>query len=185
MWRFFCPVVNINSLWEQHRDKLGLFVKSRVRNECDAKDILHQIFLTLTEKHSSVRDPEKIRSWLYQVARNAIIDHYRRENRMTELPENLPAAKNQKNAWEMISRCVRPFIEELPPSYRDALLLSEIEGMSQAEVAKKLRLPLATAKARILRGKQKLRKKFEDCCIFECGPRKAEIHSDDFGKDET
>ena len=79
---------------------------------------------------------------------------------------------------------MRPFIEELPGIYREVLLLSEIEGMNQAQVSKKLKIPLATAKARIQRGRKKLRQKFDACCIFECSPRGAKIHSETFGKEE-
>ena len=175
--------MNADAVWQEHQDKLRMFVQSRVRNECDAKDILQQVFLKLREKHRTVRDRRKMRGWIYQITRNAIVDHYRSRNRLAELPENLPEVRSEKNAWELISRCVRPFIEELPAPYRDALLLSELEGMDQAEVAKKLRIPLSTAKTRILRGKKKLREKFDECCIFHCDPRGAEVRSDTFGKE--
>ena len=176
--------MEIDQIWQEHQDKLQLFIRSKVSNECDAKDLLQQIFLKARSGHRSLRDRKKILNWLYQVTRNAIVDYYRSRKRMDELPENLPAPKKDKNNWALISRCVRPFIEELPKIYREALILYEIEGLDQAQVARKLGLSLTAAKARILRGKQKLKKKFEDCCIFECGPKGAQIHSDDFGKEE-
>ncbi len=174
----------IEKLWQENEVKLKMFIRARVSSSCDADDILHTVFLKVKHHSSTVRDPKKAQSWLYQVTRNAIIDHYRAMKKMVELPEDLREEKPQKNAWELISRCVRPFVEDLPPIYREALLLSEIEGLDQKEVAKRLKIPLATAKARIQRGRLKLKKKFDDCCIFECGPRGAQIHSDTFEKEE-
>ncbi|MBI3322478.1 MAG: sigma-70 family RNA polymerase sigma factor [Candidatus Omnitrophica bacterium] len=176
--------MEIESVWRDNQDKLFLFIRSKVANECDAKDLLHQVYLKAHERHGTLKDLKKARSWLYQVTRNAIVDYYRSHKRMAELPEDLRAPVKEENAWGLISRCVRPFIEELPKLYREALVLSEIEGLDHAHVAKRLKISLSSAKARVLRGRLKLKKKFDDCCIFECGPRGAKIHSDTFGKEE-
>ena len=176
--------MEIERLWQEHQGKILLFIRSKVPGECDAKDILQQAFLKAKVGHRSVRDERKLLNWIYQVTRNAIMDHYRSRRRLAELPEELAAPPKETNNWRLISRCVRPFIEELPPLYRRALILSEIEGLDQKRVARKLGISLSSAKARILRGRQKLRKKFDDCCIFECGPRGARIHSDAFAREE-
>ena len=176
--------MEIDPIWMEHQDKLFWFIRSRVSNECDAKDLLQEVFLKAKTRGGSVRDPKKRVSWIYSVTRNAVVDYYRRRGKTVELPEDLPQLKSEKNAWELISRCVRPFIEKLPKIYREALLLSEIKGLDQKQVARKLKIPLPTAKARILRGKRKLKEKFDECCIFECGPRGAKIRSDTFAKEE-
>lgn len=175
---------DVAEIWEQQQDKLRFFIRGRVSNHCDADDLLHEVFLKVSARHKTLRDRTKIRSWIYQIARNAVVDYYRSNKKNVELPEDFPAFKKEKDPWTLISRCVRPFIEELPPLYRKALLLSEIQGLDHAQVAKKLKISLANAKARIQRGRQKLKKKFDDCCIFECGPRGVKIHSDAFCKEE-
>ena len=175
---------DVREVWQEHQKKLFLFIRGCISNECDAKDLLQEIFLRMETRGNSVRDRRKIVSWLYQVTRNSVVDYYRGRGKAVELPDNLPAPKKEKNAWAQISRCVGPFIDKLPPLYREALRLSEIKGLTHAQVAKKLKISLPSAKARILRGKQKLKKQFDDCCIFECGPRKAEIHSDTFAKED-
>ena len=175
---------DLKELWQDHQQKLYVFLRSRISNECDAKDLLQEIFLKLQTRGVTVKDNRKLTAWLYQVARNAVVDYYRKRGKTVELPEEVPSAPKGKNNWELISRCVRPFIEKLPKIYREVLLLSEIKGMSQQQVAKKLGISLASAKARILRGKQKLKKQFDDCSIFQCSPKKAEIHSDEFCKEE-
>ena len=175
--------MEIDPIWMEHQDKLFWFIHSRVSNECDAKDLLQEIFLKVKTRCGSLRDKGKVRSWIYQIGRNAIVDYYRGRDKRRELPEDLPEIKKAKDPWALISRCVRPFIQELPVLYREALILSEIEGLPHAEVARKLGISLSSAKARILRGKRKLKEKFDDCCIFECGPRGAKIHSDNFEKE--
>ena len=177
-------LMDIDGVWSENRDKLTFFVRSKVSNECDAKDLLQQVFLKAKTQSRSLRSRQKAVSWLYQITRNAVVDYYRGRGKSVELPEDLPEIRKEKDAWGLISGCVRPFIEKLPPLYRDALLLSEIEGLDHKQVAKKLGISLAGAKARVQRGRLKLKKKFEDCCIFECGPRGAQVHSDTFGKEE-
>ena len=176
--------MEIEEVWKEHQDKLSFFIRSRISNRCDADDLLHDLFLKVKTQSGTLRDRTKARSWIYQITRNAIVDYYRRHGKTVELPENLAEIKKEKDPWNLISRCVRPFIEELPVLYREALILSEIDGLDQQQVAKKLGISLASAKARIRRGRQKLRGKFESCCIFECGPQGAKIHSDTFGKEE-
>ena len=175
---------DIREVWLEHQDRLAFFIRSRVSNRCDADDVLHDVFLKVNTGQASLRDRTKIRAWIYQIARNAVVDYYRRQGKTVELPGDLPALKKEKDPWALISRCVRPFIEKLPPLYREALLLSEIQGLTHSQIAKKLGVSLPSAKARVLRGKKKLKEQFDDCCIFECGPRKAEIHSDTFCKEE-
>lgn len=175
-------MTKIEQIWEEHQHKLKAFIKSRISNSCEADDLLQQVFLKIKTKNQTLKNPDKALSWIYQVTRNAVVDYYRTHRKTEELPDNLPELKKEENTWALISQCVRPFIEKLPPLYRDVLILSEIEGLNQNQVAKKLKIPLATAKARIQRGKVKLKKEFDDCCIFECGPRGAQIHSDTFGK---
>lgn len=174
----------VREVWLEHQDRLAFFIRSRISNRCDADDVLHDVFLKVDIGQASLRSQTKIRSWIYQITRNAIVDYYRQKGKTVELPESLPALKEGKDSWELISRCVRPFIEKLPPLYRKALLLSEIQGLTHSQVAKKLGISLPSAKSRVLRGKQKLKEQFDNCCIFECGPRKAEIHSDTFCKEE-
>lgn len=173
---------DLQVIWQDHQPALTAFVRSRLKDRCAADDIVHEVYLKLRTRADTVRDIRKMRQWLYQVTRNAIMDHYRKHKKTVELPENLPAPEKRENAWQLISACVRPFIEELPPTYRDVLFLSEIEGLDQKQVAQRLGIKLANAKSRILRGKKMLKKKFDDCCIFKLGPRGAEVLSDTFGK---
>ena len=110
--------MKLDDIWQDHQAKLLFFIKSRTHNSCEAEDLLHQVFLKAKTKSKSVRDPKKLVSWLYQVTRNAVVDYQRLHKKTVPLPEEVPQPKKEENAWELISRCVKPFILELPQIYR-------------------------------------------------------------------
>jgi RNA polymerase sigma-70 factor (ECF subfamily) len=111
---------------------------------------------------------DRVQSWIYQIARNTIIDYCRTRKSAEPLPDEIadhPERDDQE--WQELGKCVAPMIEMLPPGYREALLLSEINGLPLNEVAKKLSLSLPGAKSRVQRGREKFKKVFLDCCHFE------------------
>ena len=83
--------MDIGPAWSEHQQKLWVFIRSRVKNECDAKDILHQVYLKAREKSATLRDQGKVLNWLYRITRNDIIDYYRSHKNTINLDEELPA----------------------------------------------------------------------------------------------
>jgi RNA polymerase sigma-70 factor (ECF subfamily) len=65
-------------LWHALSDELRAFLRSRVRSESDADDILQDVFVRVVEKIGSIRQADRIEAWVYQIARNAVADFYRR-----------------------------------------------------------------------------------------------------------
>jgi RNA polymerase sigma-70 factor, ECF subfamily len=116
-------------------------------------------------------------SWLYTLTRNAIIDHYRSHKPTAELSadlaEQLPelASDEAEQIRTELAQCLAPMIEALPEVYRSAVVLSEIQGLAQQEVAQRLDLSLSGAKSRVQRGRHKLKDMLLDCCRFELGHR--------------
>ncbi len=122
--------------------------------------------------HSSIdtlEDSGKIRGWIYQITRIAIIDHYRARHKMGELPEELTSSEPEliDKARDDINACVVPMIEALPDTYREALMLSEIEGRTQKEMAEIQSLSVSGAKSRVQRGRAMFKDMLFDCCKFE------------------
>jgi RNA polymerase sigma-70 factor (ECF subfamily) len=74
---------------------------------------------------------------------------------------------NHRTERDKISSWIRPIIENLPDKYREALLLSEIGGLSQKETAKKIGLSIPGTKSRIQRGRGLVKKMLMQCCHFE------------------
>lgn len=160
---------SIENIWLDYHHKLHDFIQSRVGDASIADDILQDVFTRIHSRLDSLKDSGKIQSWIYQITRNAIIDFYRTNKKMTELPEslsNIEMDNNEKNRKE-ISNWLLPMIKSLPDIYQQALTLSEIEGLPQKEVAKKLGLSLPGAKARIQRGRVLLKKTLVECCSYK------------------
>jgi RNA polymerase sigma-70 factor (ECF subfamily) len=126
------------------------------------------VFIKAHSRLDTLAHADRVESWIYQIARNTIIDYYRTRKSTEPLPDEVPERPEQDDQeWQGLEKCVAPMIEMLPPGYRDALLLSEVDGLPLKEVAKRLNFSLPGAKSRVQRGREKLKKVFLDCCHFE------------------
>jgi len=159
----------LSILWQDYHDKLLGFIHSRVESRELAEDILQDVFIKIQKSLTSLQDSERMESWIYQIVRNAVVDHYRSRKAFEELPQSLTAPEPEQEAQARyeISTCLKPMIETLPPPYRDALQLSEIDGLKQKQVAKTLGLSLSGAKSRVQRGRAMILELLTDCCRFE------------------
>ncbi len=156
-------------LWQAYHDKLLGFIRSRVESTDVAEDILQDVFIKIQKNMTALQDIERLESWIYQIVRHAVIDHYRARKAFEELPQSLatPELDEEEQARREISTCLAPMLEALPPPYRDALRLSEIDGLKQKQVAEELGLSLSGAKSRVQRGRAMVKDLLADCCRFE------------------
>lgn len=155
-------------IWDRFSGELRAFIQRRVSDEHDAEDLLQDVFLKIHTRMHTLNNEEKLASWIYQIARNTITDYYRSQNHTIELQEGI--AVDEDGEEEPIARLavgVHEMIDTLPDIYRQPLLLSEISGMKQAEVAGQLGLSVSGAKSRIQRGRAMLKQSLLDCCHFE------------------
>lgn len=170
-------------IWKAYHGGLLSFIRYRVGDADLAEDILQNVFVKIHSKLDTLDKTERLQSWLYQIARNAVIDHYR-TNKKTEplpddipdclpdnVPDTLPDSIRQEpdpagKDWRRLADCLRPMIEMLPEGYRQAVILSDIEGLPLTEVATRLGLSLPGAKSRVQRGRARLRTIFLECCHF-------------------
>ena len=159
--------------WAAHREQLVRFVASRVRDASTAEDIVHDVLLRGYQRADTLRDPESLQAWLYRITRNAIVDHYRARRPAEALPDELAAedAEPDDGAREGLARCLRPLIAELPAHYRDAVLLAELQGLTQQETAERLGISLSGAKSRVQRARSRLHALLLACCRLELDSR--------------
>lgn len=164
---------NTEDLWRIFSNQLKYFILKRVPDEHAADDILQEVFLKIHRHIDSLQDQRKLESWIYQITRNAITDYYRGRKNELELSDELydelyteeEITKDTTN--EEIAHSLKAMIETLPAIYREPLLLTEYEGLTQKEMAAKLGLSLSCAKSRVQRGKAKLKETLLECCHFE------------------
>lgn len=158
----------LESVWNEFAGQLDRFIRARVAEPATAEDILQNVFLKLQSRLDEFRDPAKLQGWLFRVARNAIIDHYRTRKKTSELTESLPAELSENQAEEKELKAVfHRLLHSLPEPYRDALVLTEFEGFTQEQLAKHLGISLSGAKSRVQRGREQLKALLLDYCHQE------------------
>lgn len=155
-------------IWAEFGDRLRVFIARRVNDEADAEDILQDVFLRIHTRLDTLDDERKLGSWVFRIARNAIIDHYRGRRPASELPESVAAIETPTDdvADELLPGIV-PMLVLLQPEDREALLLTEVEQLTQRELADRLGLSLPGAKSRVQRARRRLKDVFVDCCRVE------------------
>lgn len=164
-------MLNTNKIWVDFKEPLRRYIAGRVQNKHDAEDILQDIFLKAYRNLSLLKDEDKSQAWLFQIARNTVIDYYRRQKtgvNISGFPEDSiiePAAAIDKN--QNIIPCLRSMIGFLPEKYRQAIVLSEFDGLTQRDLAEKTGLSLSGAKSRVQRARKELKSLLTDCCQFE------------------
>jgi len=165
---------DLTALWQEFHDRLYRFIQQRVKNPADADDILQEVFLRIHYRLSTVRDRDRLVSWMFQIARHAVIDHYRASAKRwevtTEQELELAANPDEEDSATLnqkLATCLQPMLQALPSTYQEALRLVELEGMTQKAAAERLGLSLSGAKSRVQRGRQQLKAMLLQCCEIE------------------
>jgi RNA polymerase sigma-70 factor (ECF subfamily) len=161
--------LSTNQVWVEFRESLRRFIVKRVQDEQDAEDILQNIFYKIHTNIDNLKDENKLQSWLYQITRNTIIDYYRSRKTAVQLPD-IPQESVDKfpsDASPEIDSCVNTMIDGLPEKYREAIVLTDLKGLTRKEMAKNLGLSLSGAKSRVQRARGKLKEELLECCHFE------------------
>jgi RNA polymerase sigma-70 factor (ECF subfamily) len=161
----------VESIWDALASQVRSFIRSRVRDHASAEDILQEVFIRIHRKLPSLRASERLEAWVWRIVRNAIADHFRRSRRSAPLGEAEPAAPEPEADLPDLTPCIRQFLNQLEPTYRDALLLTEWQGLTQHEMGKRLRLSPSGAKSRVQRARAQLKTLLLDCCRFELDRR--------------
>lgn len=145
------------------------YVKKRINNREDAEDLTQEVFYKLSK--SNLDSVNSIQNWIYVIAKNTITDYYRKKKNYTEDIAELYSSLDEtiEDKVNELSKCVIPFIKDLPEEYRFLVTLSEIEGVSQKEIAEKLNMNYVTVRSKIQRGRKKLKGIFLDCCKITQG----------------
>lgn len=171
----------LEEIWLGFAAELRRFIRSRVADAATAEDILQDVFVKIQRRLGRLQDPAKLQGWIYQIARHAIIDHYRTRKETVDVPDTLPARPAEYDPEiEGLKASFRRMIDNLPGPYREALVLTEFEGLTQKELAERQGISLSGAKSRVQRARERLKQMLLECCTFafdrrgsiiECQPR--------------
>ena len=148
-------------LMSEHEDRV-FSVTYRVLGDRDkALDATQETFLTVFRKASQFKGDSQFGTWVYRIAVNTCYDMLRKQKRRKtdSLPEHHDPA-DPGALEEVESAGVRPELQralsDLPEEFRAAVVLSDIEGLSMADVADALDIPVGTVKSRVFRGRRAL-----------------------------
>ena len=170
-------------LFQRFSREVRRFLRRRLPTDTDAEDVLQEVFLRITENVDQLQHAEKVRGWVYGIARRAVADFYRRRERQPEVSHSLDesstdvkrssesfAYDDDHDVHEEVLSWLRPMIDELPEKYARPLRWADVDGLKQQEIADRLGLSLPGAKSRIQRARKKLGEVLAACCAVEFGP---------------
>jgi len=163
------------AVWSQLSSDLRRFIRRRVQSDHVADDLLQETFLRIHCGINALRGADRLAAWVYQIARNVIHDHYRKTSSgNVSLAEADPVDDRDGGSSHLAERAgewLDELVQQLPEPYRDAVELSQIQGLTQREVAERLGLSISGAKSRVQRGRVMLKQILEQCCRFQFDQR--------------
>lgn len=168
--------MEVTNIHQQFHDSLQRYILSKVGKKEDAEDILQEVFIKISLKMDTISKQEKIQNWIFTIARNAVIDHYRKNSGKQNLSYTDTLSEdfeheNDPDATKGLESCLESFIEKLPEEYRDIIIDSELKNIRQKELALKYNMAYPSLRSRVQRGRERLKKMFVSCCVIELDKR--------------
>ncbi|MFC6230687.1 RNA polymerase sigma factor SigZ [Paenibacillus allorhizosphaerae] len=166
--------MKLESLWDEYYEHVRNFVRLKTNDHADAEDIVQNVFMKAYEGMALLKDEDKRRAWLFQIARNCIADHYRKVRRTETLPDGVVAAEEEPvpDYSPEATEGMMSILARLPDKYREALELADLKGMSQKQLSEHLDISYSGAKSRVQRGRELVKEMMTSCC---------EVKSDRYG----
>jgi RNA polymerase sigma-70 factor, ECF subfamily len=173
-----------SQIYVDYHPRIRAYVSKLIGRE-EADDVTQEIFAKVSRSLGTLSDPSKLASWIYAVAINTIRDAARaRASRLDQPAAGPGAPEGDASARAMIAEaadvgartpeeiavrnemvaCYLDFVERLPPDHREVYVLSEFEGLSNADIARRLSLSVGAAKIRLHRARSRLNEELRRHC---------------------
>lgn len=160
---YIYDMLQTKDIWEAYAADIKRFILSKVHDVVVADDLLQETFIKVHTKHNQIKDQNKLKAWVFSIARYTVIDYFRNQNRFVAI-DDMVVVDDANKGTHTEQDCLRGIIKSLPKKYRTPLFLADIKGLKQVEVADVLHLPLPTVKSQIQRGRKLIAQGFMDCC---------------------
>ena len=156
---------------------------SRLLGDQEAEDSVQEVFAKVSRGLESFKGQSKLSTWVYRIATNTAIDKLRssgHKHTADQIPledgagieKNTPGiglsppTTDQKVIRKEMSACVREYVDRLPPDHRTVLILKELEGFKNREIADILDISLENVKVRLHRARTRLKQELKESCDF-------------------
>lgn len=158
--------------WSENESGLKYWLYFQLRNHELADDILHDVFIQALGKGGDFCTIVYPKAWFFQVAKNCLVDHFRKQKRMVDLKveehkklvEETEQVEEESAVVDQLTQCLPRVLSELDSEDSDILQQCDVNGVTIVEYAKKQGIGLAAAKSRIQRARKKLRKQLVEKC---------------------
>lgn len=170
-------IAEFDRIYAEHHARILRYL-TRMVGAQDAEDLAQEVFIRAARSYDDFRHEAKIETWLYRIATHVAVDRLRgtASRRETLLGQELDevAADGQESVSSLeektlrraANECIRNVIYGLPENYRTPLILSELEGFTNREIAEIMDVSLDTVKIRLHRAKEQLKQALLDACQF-------------------
>ena len=150
--------------WRANESELHGYLAHRMGNSHLAEDLLQEVFIKAMRQGAGFCSLDNSRAWLFQVARNALVDHQRLHHETVELPDDIPEPDEKAEPLVALGECVGRVLTELSAEDRDIIEQCDLNGMKQQAYADVHHLTLPAVKSRLLRARQKMRETLSTNC---------------------
>lgn len=152
----------IIALFDAHADSVYNVAWRILWNAADAEDVTQSTYLRAFARLDQLRQPERARPWLLQIAYHGALEVLRRRRDLPTDPATLPERPSSETPESLALRsetlaALDRAIDTLPETLRVAFVLRDVEGLSTAEVAATLEIGESAAKMRVARAREQLR----------------------------
>lgn len=166
-------MTTITDIWNNYGKQLSEFICKKTNHQEYCNDVLQDVYLKIIHNIEKVNKARNIKSYLLKIADNTVIDFYRAKAAKpvanADFVDSMEAVEIEveDTSLQLADCCLRPMIESLEPIYREALILTELEGLTQKQFADKVGITHSGAKSRVQRAKEQLKAVIADCCTYE------------------
>ena len=170
-------IAEFDRIYAEHHARILRYL-TRMVGAQDAEDLAQEVFIRAARSYDDFRHEAKIETWLYRIATHVAVDRLRgtASRRETLLGQELDevaadgretvSSLEEKTLRRAANECIRNVIYGLPENYRTPLILSELEGFTNREIAEIMDVSLDTVKIRLHRAKEQLKQALLDACQF-------------------
>ncbi len=179
--------LDFDSIYETFHPKIVRYLAHMIGGR-DAEDLTQEVFVKVNQALKTFRGESQVSTWVYRIATNVALDKLRSPSFLQKGQESLSEESTadgviqimDKNAWtgekapsvetsmirKEMNECIRAVVERLPENYRTVIVLSELEGFRDDEIAEILGISIHAAKIRLHRARARLKKDLEAHCNF-------------------